>query len=168
MQRILLLLPFLLTGFFAAAQTDQAVTVFPGVLRMAEWAKFPYEKTLAEAKKGDGRSIVKLLDFQGAVDGDDAINHAVTCLELIPVAGDDKFHDALRLTNPKVRKAFLDRLLLAQGRTKHEALRVGMSEWAPRSWNALHGKFSRPQRKQSDQPSLDKTRRPEGHDLNRQ
>jgi hypothetical protein len=61
-------------------------------------------------------------------------------LELIASDGDNPFAGALFLSKPKLRSVILDRLQLAQGRTKKEALRKPMSEWAPNTWDVLHGK----------------------------
>lgn len=115
------------------------VETFQGVLKMADLASFAYKDVMAKAKTGDVGSIFQLLDFYRMVEGKDAINHAVTTLEIIPIAGDAAFSSAVAQCKPKLKKAVLDRLVLAQGRTKKEFLRPSMAEWAPTTWAVLNG-----------------------------
>lgn len=114
------------------------IEIFQSVLKVADLAKFKYMDAIAGAKAGDVSSMQKLLDFNRVVDGVDALNHAVTCLELIPVAGDHIFGTAVYLCTPKMKKVLLERLTLAQGRTKKTYLRQPLANWAPSSWSYLN------------------------------
>ena len=115
------------------------VQLFQNVLKMADLASFKYTDAIAKAKAGDAVSIYKLLDFHRVVDGVDALNHAVSCLELIPLAGDRPFAEGVSRCPPALKKVVLDRLILAQGRTKKTFLRQNMTQWAPFSWAYLNG-----------------------------
>ncbi|MCE7925229.1 MAG: hypothetical protein DYG98_19410 [Haliscomenobacteraceae bacterium CHB4] len=115
------------------------VEVFQNVLKLASLANFKYPEMLASAKAGDVNSIFKLLDFQRVADGVDALNHSVTCLELIPVVGDAPFGAAVARCSPKLKKLILERLMLAQARTKKTFLRQSLTNWAPITWAHLNG-----------------------------
>jgi len=119
---------------------DSSVTVFDGVLKLADWAGVKYSEELAKAKTGDVVAVKKLLDFHATADGVDALNHAVTCLELLPIVGDDKFASAALGCKPKLRQLILERLILAQGRTKKEHLQKSLTDWAPFTYAYLAGK----------------------------
>ncbi len=119
---------------------DSSVTVFDGVLKLADWAGVKYNEELAKAQTGDVVAVKKLLDFHATADGVDALNHAVTCLELLPVVGDDRFASAVLGCKPKLKQLILERLILAQGRTKKEHLRKSMTDWAPYTYAYLAGK----------------------------
>ncbi|MDX1911188.1 MAG: hypothetical protein SFV22_06875 [Saprospiraceae bacterium] len=134
--------------FFFASMTLQAQSsiktkaeVFPKVLKTAEWAKFDYMKNVDMAQRGDYHAMKNLLDFSGTVDGVEAIQHATTCLELILEVSDETFASAVSVTQPKLKKILLDRLVLAQGRTKKTDLQKPIQEWAPLTWDALNGKM---------------------------
>jgi hypothetical protein len=130
-------------SFNLSAQTDQKaaeITVFESVLNTAKWAGFPYQETLNQAKKGDHKATVKLLDFSGTVDGSSALDHSVTLLELLGSGIDNTFAAALHMSKPKMRSVILDRLKLAQARTQNVALREPISKWAPVTWGVLNGK----------------------------
>lgn len=141
-----LFIPLLIIGLFAYksnAQTDNAevdVTVFESVLSTASWANFKYKDQLALAKKGDQKALTALLDFSGTVDGRAALDHSVTLLELIVSTGDNAFSLAVKSSKAKLKSILLDRLQLAQGRTKKEELRQPMHAWAPMTWAALNNK----------------------------
>ena len=117
---------------------NHEVEVFQSVLKIADLANFKYMDAIASAKTGDVSSMRKLLDFHRVVEGVDALNHAVTCLELIPVAGDHIFGTAVYLCSPKMKEVLLDRLILAQGRTKKTYLRESLSKWAPSTWSYVN------------------------------
>lgn len=117
------------------------VEVFQNVLKMAEWASFKYMEVLEQAKKGDVNAIYKMLDFHRYVDGKDALNHGVTCLELLPLAGDEAYAKAVSMCKLKLREVVKERLMLAQGRTKKGFLQQQPIEtWAPWTWNHLNEK----------------------------
>jgi hypothetical protein len=115
------------------------VETFQGVLKMADLTSFAYNDVLAKAKTGDAGSIYQLLDFSRIVDGKDGVNHSVTILEIIPLAGDEAFSAAASQCKPKLKKMVLDRLIQAQSRTKKEFLRQSMEHWAPTTWAVLNG-----------------------------
>jgi hypothetical protein len=79
------------------------------------------------------------LEFSGTVDGTESLQHATTCLELIPLATDEKMGAVISSLKPKLKTILLDRIQLAQGRTKKENLIKPLQEWAPLTWKALHG-----------------------------
>ena len=114
------------------------VEVSDAVLRTAETFDFKYMDLLAKAKTGDVQSIQELIRFHKYVDDIEAINHAVTCLELIPFATDAKFSAACKMATPNMRKALAERLAQAQGKTKKEELRKPLKDWAPMTWAALN------------------------------
>lgn len=115
------------------------VEVFQNVLKMADLANVKYKELMTSAKSGNVASMHKLLDFHRVVDGVDALNHAVTCLELIPLMGDAPFAAAVNFCPPKLKKVVLDRLMLAQARTKKTFLRQSLTNWAPVTWAHLNG-----------------------------
>lgn len=125
------------------AQVEQSteigkVTVAPSLLKFANLMGFKYLDILERSKKGEINAIVELMEFHGATDGKDAINHALACLEMMPVATDIRC--ALSYQNMKdvLKKLLLERFEIAQGKTEIEALRRPMKEWAPMSWAALN------------------------------
>jgi hypothetical protein len=119
--------------------TDVDVTVFESVLSTAGWANFKYTDQLSLAKQGDYKATLKLLEFSGTVDGKAALDHSVTLLELILSGGDLPFAAAVNMAKPKLKTVLLDRLQLAQGRTKKLELQKPLSEWAPTTWEVLNG-----------------------------
>ena len=134
---------FLLGSLSANSQTtasDSAdIRVAEGVLKMADWANFDYKNILKKAAGGDVAAIVEMIDFHRFVDGMDGTNHGVTCLELIPVAGDRIFASAIPINKPALTKLLLKRLMVAQNRTQQSELRKDLSEWAPYTWATLNG-----------------------------
>jgi hypothetical protein len=116
------------------------VEVFQNVLKMADLVRFQYKDAVAKSKSGEIASMYKLLDFHRVVDGVDALNHAVTCLELIPLAGDQNFAAAVSICQPKLKTLLLERLMLAQARTKKTFLRQSLTNWAPVTWEYLNGR----------------------------
>ncbi len=131
--------------FAQAKKKEVDVTVFESVLATAKWANFKYEDQLILAKQGDHKATLKLLEFSGTVDGVEALDHSVTLLELIASGGDITFAAAVNMTKPTLKKVLLDRLQLAQGRTKKVALQKPLAEWAPTTWDVLNGKTFDPQ-----------------------
>jgi hypothetical protein len=129
-------------GQNSAAAND--IKVSEKVLKTAEWAKFKYLEELALAKSGDLVAIKRMLEFSKMVDGGEAIDHAVVCLELIPLAGDDNFATVVAGLSPKLREALLKRFNFAQGRSEKETLRLPMTVWAPHTWGALNGLPTQP------------------------
>lgn len=116
----------------------QEVTVAPSLLKFATLMGFKYTEVLDKAKKGDLNSLKSLLEFHGTTDGTDALNHAQTCLELIPVATDGSCASAIQNLKPKLKILLLDRFALAQGRTKNTELQKPIKDWAPETWASLN------------------------------
>ncbi|MBK8193871.1 MAG: hypothetical protein IPK76_11940 [Lewinellaceae bacterium] len=141
--RVIILISLPLSGAFCQNTTTDTVPdieIFDHVLKTADWAKFKYKDVLERAKGGDYMAIRDFLNFHATVDGVDGLNHAVTCLELIPVAGDEKFAAGVAFCSENLRKVLIDRFILAQGRTKKTALRQSMTDWAPNTWEYLNGR----------------------------
>ncbi|MBC7777648.1 MAG: hypothetical protein H7246_19595 [Phycisphaerae bacterium] len=109
------------------------------VLKTAEWAAFKYMEKIDLAQTGDQKAIKEFLEFSAVVDGVEALQHATTCIELIPFTTDEKMGAVIYILKPKLREVLLDRFQLAQGRTKKEEMRKPLQEWAPLTWKALHG-----------------------------
>ncbi len=115
------------------------VEIFSDVLKTAEWAAFKYMDNIYLAQSGDQKAIKALLEFSATLDGVETLQHATTCIELIPIIKDDKFGSIVSILKPKLKTALLDRFQLAQARTKKEELRKPFQEWAPLTWKALNG-----------------------------
>ena len=123
----------------APPRKDVHIEVSENVVKVADWANFRYRDVLAAAKTGDQSAIKKFLEFSGTVDGVDALNHAVSCLELITAATDMSFSMACVSLKPKLKKVLIERLMLAQVRTKKTELRDSLTHWAPSTWAVLNG-----------------------------
>ncbi len=123
----------------APPRKEVNIEVSDNVVKVADWANFRYREVLASAKTGDQSAIQKFLEFSGTVDGVDALNHAVSCLELIAAASDFPFSMACVSLKPKLKKVLLERLMLAQVRTKKIELRDSLTHWAPSTWAVLNG-----------------------------
>lgn len=132
----LLVFPLMLRAQ-VGAKTD--IEISNDVLKTAEWAGFKYMEKLDLAQSGDQQAVKALYEFSGTVDGKEALQHATTCIELIPFATDEKVGAVISSLKPKLITILLDRFQLAQGRTQKEELKKPMQEWAPLTWRALHG-----------------------------
>lgn len=115
------------------------IVVAESLLKFSEQMKFKYMDVLQKAIAGDRTSIKALLEYHGTTDGKDAINHAVTCLELILVANDENYAYAAKYLKPNLKKLLLDRFVIAQGRTQKTGLLKPMKDWAPMTWASLNG-----------------------------
>ena len=91
----------------AKSVRNNEVTVAPSLVKFATQMGFKYEQTLEKAKKGDLNAIKEMMEFHGTTDGTDALNHAQTCLELIPVATDDRIGLACQNLKPKLKTLLL-------------------------------------------------------------
>lgn len=131
--------PLAHVGCQNSMEASGTVEVFSAVLKTAEWSGFNYKGTLDKALTGDAAAIQNFIKFHSVVDGVDGINHGVSCLETIPIVGDEAFASACLNVNIKLHKIVLDRLVLAQGRTKKEGLRKSLTDWAPLTWSVLNG-----------------------------
>lgn len=117
---------------------NQDIAISPGVLIVADWAKFDYKGVLAQAKAGNREAMVKFFEFHSVVDGTDGLDHGTACLELIPFVQDFDYAKAVQQCNPKLRKLMLERLQLGQSRTKNPALYEPIAKFAPNTWAALN------------------------------
>jgi hypothetical protein len=115
--------------------------VSSAVIKTAEWANFKYMETLDLAQAGNQKALKDFFEFSSVVDGTESLQHATTCLELIPLATDEKFGSVISILKPKLKTVLMDRLVLAQGRTKKEPLQKPLKEWAPLTWKALNGEI---------------------------
>lgn len=138
---LLAFVSILISPSLSNAQSDKKldIEVSSAVLKTAEWANFKYMENLNLAKSGDKKAIKAFLEFSGTVDGIESLEHATTCIELIPYASDMNIGAVISSLKPKLQKVLLERFVLAQGRTKKEALRKPLQEWAPLCWKALNG-----------------------------
>lgn len=127
---------FLALNVTAFGQKD--VYISKEVLKTSEWANFAYKDVLKKAIAGDESSITAFFKFNNAVDGVQGIDHNITCLEMIPLATDDKVASALLPTVPNLKKVVLDRIMLAQGKTKKADLQKPLESWAPKTWAVLN------------------------------
>jgi hypothetical protein len=109
------------------------------VLKTADWAAFKYMENLDKAQSGDLKAIKAFLEFSSVVDGTESLQHAMTCVELIPLTTDEKMGASIATLKPKLKTVLLERFVLAQGRTKKEELKKPLLEWAPLTWKALNG-----------------------------
>jgi hypothetical protein len=122
------------------AADSTGVFISQSVLEVSNTLHFKYYDFLKKAKNSDQDALKELLLFHKSIDGTDALNHSVTCLELIPVANDENFALTVRRLNPKLKSILLDRILMAQSRTRRKELQKPMDTWAPMSWAALNDK----------------------------
>lgn|GEM_PF-2441177 len=116
-----------------------ALVVSDAVLKTAEWGGFKYMENLDKAQAGNQTAIKSLLEFSGTVEGAEALEHATTCLDLIPLATDEIMGSTISSVKPKLKTALLERFVLAQGRTKNVELQKPLAESAPLTWKALNG-----------------------------
>lgn len=136
---VLLVALFVGPMFNAGCQAPEPeIVVTPSLLKLAETFDFNYLETLEKAKKGDINSIKEFIRFNRIADGTDGLDHAVACLELIPLAGDMAFSQGCRSVTPNMRAYLAERLSMAQGRTKKTELQAAMKQWAPLTWEVLN------------------------------
>ena len=110
------------------------------VVKTAEQIKFQYKDVLKKAIGQDQKAIGQLFEFSRILDGQEALEHAVTCLEIIPFVTDKVMALALEQVNPKLRTASLERLVQAQGLTDKAELKKPIQSWAPYTWEALNNR----------------------------
>lgn len=128
---------FLLPAAVAFGQGK--VFISKNVLKTAEWAGFKYNDVLKKSLTGDQPSIMNFVKFHAVVDGIEGVEHGLTCLELIPLVGDQTFSSSILLTKPKLKTLLRDRLVLAQAKTKNNDLKKPLESWAPYTWSCLNG-----------------------------
>lgn len=124
------------TSIFAQKNVYQS----DAVIATADQLKFRYKEVLKKAANQDSKAIMQFFEFSRVVDGQEAIEHALTCMELIPVAGDRAMAKAIELLKPGLKKVVLERILKAQGKTDKEALKEPIKSWAPYTWEALNNR----------------------------
>lgn len=117
---------------------QKKVFVSDNVLQVAEQARFDYKGTLKKATAKDDKALVELFEFIRLLENAEADEHAMTCLELIPVATDKVFSQAVKSRSTKMKAALLRRITAAQERSQKAELKKPMEEWAPYSWKALN------------------------------
>ncbi|MBK6931017.1 MAG: hypothetical protein IPH12_09120 [Saprospirales bacterium] len=110
------------------------------VRKTATQIKVDYKELVKKASAKESAAVKKLFEFSRIVDGSEAIEHAVTCLEVIPLATDDVVANALVSLSPKLKKVLLSRLEQAQGRTQKTELKLPIQKWAPLTWEVLHNR----------------------------
>lgn len=136
---VLLFALFVGPMFNAGCQAPEPeIVVTPSLLKLAETFDFPYMETLEKAKKGDINAIKEFIRFNRIADGADGLDHAVACLELIPIAGDMAFSQGCKSVTPNMRAYLAERLSMAQGRTQKTELQLAMKQWAPLTWEILN------------------------------
>ncbi|MEQ1747667.1 MAG: hypothetical protein ABMA02_19720 [Saprospiraceae bacterium] len=138
MKKTLLLNLALLLLSAAPVLAQKKVFVSDNVLKVAGQAQFDYKGTLKKATAKDGKALTDLFEFIRLLENAEADEHALTCLELIPVATDAVFANAMKARKPNLKAALLRRILDAQERTKKADLKKPLEEWAPFSFRALH------------------------------
>jgi hypothetical protein len=122
-----------------SCQNAEKIEVSDSAVKMAKTFGFDYGQLLDKAKLGATQDLVNFIDLHRYLDEMDGTNHGTTTLELISVVGDDVFANAVWRLKPGLRRLLQERLVQGQARTKKEALKKSMSEWAPITWNALQG-----------------------------
>lgn len=127
-----------------SVSVNPEIEVSNAVLKTAETFDFKYMDVLTKAKTGNIQSIQEFIRFHKYVDDMEAINHGVSCLELISFASDAKFAAACKLSTVNLRKVLAERLQQAQGKTKKEDLRKPLKDWAPMTWTALNASENTP------------------------
>jgi len=138
MKKALLMNLALLLLAAAPVFAQKKVFVSDNVLKVAEQAQFDYKGTLKKATAKDGKAVTELFEFIRLLENAEADEHALTCLELIPVATDAVFAKAVKSRSVKMKAALLRRITAAQSRTQKSDLKKPMEGWAPYSWKALN------------------------------
>ena len=124
----------------SAAFAQKNVTQSKDVIKTADLIEFKYKETLKKAANQDISAVAALFEFSRILDGQQVLDHALTCLELFPLATDPIMAKAIQNLNPNLKKVSLERLLEAQGQTAQEALKKPIETWAPYSWEALNNR----------------------------
>lgn len=125
---------------FSQKKSNKAASISDDVLAIADQLKIDYKGLVKKASAKDTLAIHELLEFSRMLDNQTAINHAVTCLELIPLAGDEAFAQEVSKRLIKLKALLLSQITQAQSLTQKEALKKPMSEWAPYTWEALNNR----------------------------
>ncbi|TNE52409.1 MAG: hypothetical protein EP344_15800 [Bacteroidetes bacterium] len=128
----------LLTANLVSAQ--KKVTISKTVVATADQVKMDYKSTVKKASEKDSKAISELLEFSRLVDGAEATEHAVTCLELITRSGDWAMAKAIESRKATLKKALLKRFTEAQKSTQYAELKKPIKSWAPYTWEALNNR----------------------------
>ncbi len=118
-------------------KVEPEISVSDDVLKTAKVMGVDYLPLLEKAKTGDVDAIRTFFEFHRFADGLEGFEHGQTCLELIPFAQDDKVGQACTNFKPGMKKLILERLVLAQTRTKKEELKQPLINWANATYTAL-------------------------------
>ncbi len=138
MKKVLLLnlIAFFLLPLGAFAQ--KKVYMSDDVQKTAAQIRFDYKGMVKKAAAKDESAVKQLFEFSRILDGAETIDHAVTCLELIPQATDEVVANAIAPLNPKLKKVLLQRMIQAQQQTTKADLKKPLEKWAPMTWDAIN------------------------------
>lgn len=117
---------------------EPEVTVSEAVVQSAKELKFDYVEVLEKARKGDQEAVTKFFDFHRLADGVDGLQHGITCLELIPFAGDANVAEACSKFKPGLKKLIFERLVYGQANTKKEDLKKPLEQNFPSVYKAFN------------------------------
>lgn len=133
-----LLLNFVLLLMAASGFSQKKVYLSEDVLKLASQVEVDYKGLVKKSMAKDTIALKDLFEFSRMLDNKAITEHAVTCLELIPLATDDMFARAVRSRSVKMKAFLLRNITEAQGFTQKKALKKPLSEWAPYTWAALN------------------------------
>ncbi|MCS6928334.1 MAG: hypothetical protein NZM43_02450 [Saprospiraceae bacterium] len=138
MKKAGLLVAFLCFGSVLVFSQKKNVFISEAVLAIAQQAQVDYRALVKKASAKDSEALNNLFEFTRLLDGSISIDHAQTCLELIPVVGDEVFAKALESRSSGLKKHLLNQMSAAQKQTRKEALKKPIQGWAPYTWEALN------------------------------
>lgn len=138
MKKVLFKILILVLIIPAVQISAQKVYISKDVAHTAGQIKFEYKDVVKKAQNKNGEAVAQLFEFSRILDGNEISEHAVTCLEVIALAGDEVSARAIQKLNSKLKKVSKDRLVSAQSRTEKEELKKPIKKWAPYTWEALN------------------------------
>ncbi len=122
-----------------SAPGGKSVFISQDVLKTAKWAEFDYKTKLDQSLRGNVTAMQEFFEFMTYVDDKQRIEHAVTCLEIIPVVGDQVFSTAVQNLKPKFRDVFRAQIQIAMGKTENPEIKgKQITELYPYTWGALN------------------------------
>jgi len=133
-----LLLNLALLLVAASGFSQKKVYMSDAVLKLADQVQVDYKGLVKKSIAKDTLALKDLFEFSRMLDNNTLTEHAVTCLELIPLATDEMFARAVRSRSVKMKAFLLRNITEAQGATQKKDLKKPLSEWAPQSWAALN------------------------------
>ncbi len=134
---LLVALLFLSSGSFAQSK---GVFVSDAVVSVAQQAKVDYKGLVRKASAKDTKALADLFEFTRIVEGAALTDHVRTCLELIPLVGDEAYAKTLESRSAGLKAYLLKHMEAAQQKAQKEALKKPIGEWAPYTWEALNGR----------------------------